>query len=92
MKENNVEKLIELSENGVEIAIVGPGKYIFNWSVCFAKEINGVKLEVRVFAAEINTAIDKAYAKWYGNIPAELKMLSIEHVPQAPRSDTDIPF
>jgi hypothetical protein len=92
MKGNNMEKLMELSENGVEIAIIGPNKYMTPWSVCFTKETNGVKLEVRASAAEVNTAIDDAYAKWYGNIPAELKTLSIEHVPQAPCSDTDIPF
>jgi hypothetical protein len=92
MKGNNMEKLIELSENGVEIAIMGPNTFMTQWSVRLTKETNGVKLEVRAFADEVNTAINDAYAKWHGNIPAELKTLSIEHIPQAPSSDTDIPF
>jgi len=91
-----MEKLIEMMNAGVAIALYGGREYIYQggWSIAAKRTDDGIALEIKVTGDSLQLCIDDLYEKWLSatgrGLPSH-SLKQIEYVPPAPLDD-EIPF
>lgn len=91
-----MEKLIELANAGVSLAIFSGKDFIYGskWNFTAKKSDDGIALEIKVQGNDLETCIDDLYERWLSATGRGLPHHSLKQIEYVapPQLDDDIPF
>lgn len=90
-----MEKLIEMMNAGVNIAVFGGKEYNYKneWSVNAKRNSDGVLLEIRTTGPDLQLCIDDLYERWLSATGRGLPTHSLKQIEYTPPAlDDEIPY
>lgn len=90
-----MEKLIEMMNAGVAIALYGGHEYVYRggWSITAKRTDDGIALEIKVTGDSLRLCIDDLYEKWLSATGRGLPTHSLKQIEYTPPAlDDEILF